>query len=313
MNQRHVTIVPPPLRKNKWFQWIYLLQSCGSTRRAQRWDFVSWNGVAEETPLTGRLANGPLPQWPSDKKHHLQPQRGWGAHQWHWKTWRIWFWNKIFKRVFACFKCAHSKPTGLLGIKDFLTLLRCYTFVVAFINLFLSHVLQGCPGWRSVKRNSLFLWLPQGSVPSIEGERVVSCLPIPLCCPGNSCCFPLLLLLHQERWNSLTTSTPITTTRPSILAITSMNLPVGLCCDEKKFNLPSNLFRSQNTLDFLMWNIEWRRSCIYSMWYAESLSGLCCLLDNDIIYLSAIMYHETVLLLRLLRQIAVSSVYSPCR
>lgn len=43
----------------------------------------------------------------------------------------------------------------------------------------------------------------------------------------------LPLLLRQGWWNSLTTSTPITTTRPSILAITSMNLPVGMVCDEK--------------------------------------------------------------------------------
>lgn len=67
-----------------------------------------------------------------------------------------------------------------------------YSFIVI---VFLSHALQGCPVWVSVKRDSFFFWVTQGSVLSIKRGRVVSSTPIPKmcssCCPGNHRhCFP---------------------------------------------------------------------------------------------------------------------------
>lgn len=56
--------------------WFHVFQCCSSARGAQFGDFVIGNAVTEETPLTDRLADRPLPQRPSDKKHHLQRQRG---------------------------------------------------------------------------------------------------------------------------------------------------------------------------------------------------------------------------------------------
>lgn len=81
-SQRHSSFIRHSWKffstKKMWFKWFCLLQSCGSTRGAELWDFVSWNGVTEETPLADWLANCPLSQRPSHKKHHLQPKRGWG-------------------------------------------------------------------------------------------------------------------------------------------------------------------------------------------------------------------------------------------
>lgn len=85
--------------------------------------------------------------------------------------------------------------------------------------------------------------------------------------------FPLLL--HQEWWNSLTMSMLITTTRPSILAITSTNLLVGLCYDEKKFNLPPNIFPNCNIQDCLMWNIDCSTCCAYTLCNMRNLCLAC--------------------------------------
>lgn len=66
------------IKKSFYFLFV-CLQLCCPQRDTQLWDFVSGNGVPKETPLTDWLTDCPLPQRPTDQKHNIQSQRGWGT------------------------------------------------------------------------------------------------------------------------------------------------------------------------------------------------------------------------------------------
>ncbi len=140
--------------------------------------------------------------------------------------------------------------------------------------LFLQHILQGCPGWLWIKRDSLLLGLQQGSVLSIKRKRESSVFTLPPkmcspCCPGNGCCFSshpppgMVKFIDYEYADYNYQAFDIGN---------HFNEFAGKCALRwKEAQFASNFFfyffffTARTYKTSLMWNIKWRRSCVYSV------------------------------------------------